>query len=220
MAHEHEFEAQPGLPERLPAGERILWQGAPSAWALAVHAFHLRKLALYFGAMLAVQAAALGLGGQPLASPLLMSAALIVLTLGFVASLAWMSARTTLYTLTTRRIVMRIGIVLTLSYNLPLVQIAGASLRPLGDGQRPGPGLGDVALSLQGSQRIAWLHLWPHARPWHVKCPQPMLRCLPDATAVGALIQQAWLAVHPGERVQLGAAPAPVPLPPGLQTVA
>ena len=33
--HEHEFEAAPGLPEKLPQGERILWQGAPDALALA-----------------------------------------------------------------------------------------------------------------------------------------------------------------------------------------
>ena len=38
--HEHEFEAQPGLPEKLPRGEVILWQGAPNwkahrvSWAI------------------------------------------------------------------------------------------------------------------------------------------------------------------------------------------
>ena len=30
----------PGLPEKLPEGERILWQGSPSARALVIHAFH------------------------------------------------------------------------------------------------------------------------------------------------------------------------------------
>ena len=48
-----EFEPQHGLPERLPAGEKLLWQGAPGAWRLAVQAFHFRKLAIYFLAMLA-----------------------------------------------------------------------------------------------------------------------------------------------------------------------
>ena len=28
---EHEFEAEPGLPEALPRGERLLWRGSP-AW--------------------------------------------------------------------------------------------------------------------------------------------------------------------------------------------
>ena len=30
-APEHEFEAAHGLPEALPAGERLRWQGAPGA---------------------------------------------------------------------------------------------------------------------------------------------------------------------------------------------
>ena len=44
--HEHELEPQYGLPERLPATEKILWQGSPDARALARSAFHIRKLAL------------------------------------------------------------------------------------------------------------------------------------------------------------------------------
>ena len=50
--HEHEFEPQHGLPERLPGDERIVWQGAPDPGVLARRAFHLRKLALYFGLLL------------------------------------------------------------------------------------------------------------------------------------------------------------------------
>jgi hypothetical protein len=42
------------------------------------------------------------------------------------------AARTTLYTLTDRRIVMRIGVVLTLTLNLPLRQIAGRFVQALG----------------------------------------------------------------------------------------
>jgi hypothetical protein len=33
---EHEFEAQLGLPEKLPKGESILWQGAPDFKAVAL----------------------------------------------------------------------------------------------------------------------------------------------------------------------------------------
>ena len=104
---------------------------------------------------------------------------------------AWFAARTTLYTLTDRRIVMRIGVVLTLTLNLPLKQIAGAALKPQAGGH------GDVALSLAGKDRIAFLNLWPHARPWQLKNPQPSLRCLPGAAGVGERIQQAWLAANP-----------------------
>jgi len=206
MQHEHEFEAAPGLPEPLPAGERILWQGAPDWRLLAVHALHVRKVAVYFAAMMAVQALLLSAEGRPLLAPLALSAVLAVLALGLLALTAWLSARTTLYTVTTRRVVMRIGIVLTLSFNLPYKQIAGASLKSLGGQQ------GDIALALRGANRIAWLHLWPHARAWELRKPQPTLRCLPDAEAVGRCIHEAWSAVNPGMAVQVGPAPQAVPL--------
>jgi len=190
--HEHEFEAEPGLPEPLPRGERLIWQGSPDFRMLAIHAFHVRKLALYFTAMLALQW--LYLSADPLAPllrPLLTSLGMALLALALLTTIAWFSARTTLYTLTDRRIVMRIGIVLTLTFNLPLRQVAGAAIKPQASGH------GDIALTLSGSDRIAWLNLWPHARPWQLRQPQPSLRCVPDAQAVGARIQQAWNAVNP-----------------------
>lgn len=215
MAHEHpreyEFEAQPGLPEKLPAGERIVWQGAPDPWQLAIHALHVRKLALYFGAMLALQALQAGADGRSLAAALALSGTLAGVALLILGAIAWMAARTTMYTLTDKRIVMRIGIVLTVSYNLPLKQIAGASFKPLSGG------FGEIALALKGSDRIAWVHLWPHARAWHLRKPQPTLRCLPDAQAVAELVQQAWLAQNPGVQAQLGPQTEPVRRP-GLHT--
>ena len=58
-------------------------------------------------------------------------------------------------------------------------------------------GHGDIALSLNGWDRIGYFHLWPHARAWELRRPQPSLRCVPDAPAVGQLIQNAWSRVHP-----------------------
>ena len=46
---EHDFEPVHGLPAHLPQGERLLWQGAPSWRSLAIRAFHVRKVAIYFG---------------------------------------------------------------------------------------------------------------------------------------------------------------------------
>ncbi|MDP3834732.1 MAG: photosynthetic complex putative assembly protein PuhB [Hydrogenophaga sp.] len=217
--HEHEFEAAPGLPEPLPRGERLLWQGSPDFRTLAIHAFHVRKLALYFAAMLGLQW--LYLLGEPNAAllrPLLTSAGMALLALALLTTIAWFAARTTLYTLTDRRIVMRIGIVLTLTFNLPLRQVAGAALKPQAAGH------GDIALTLAGKDRIAWLNLWPHARPWQLKNPQPSLRCLPEAATVGARIQQAWSAVHPDANAVLGDAiptsePARAPREHGIPTV-
>ena len=56
-AHEHEFEPEYGLPEPLPAGERVLWQGSPQWRVMARRTFHVRKLTLYFGVILAARAA-------------------------------------------------------------------------------------------------------------------------------------------------------------------
>ncbi len=52
VQHEHEFEAEHGLPEPLPPGERILWQGAPDWRTLAVQVMRVRTLAIYFALML------------------------------------------------------------------------------------------------------------------------------------------------------------------------
>jgi len=187
--HEHEFEAQRGLPEALPAGETLLWQGSPDWKTLARRAFHLRKLAIYFAAMVGLRAAfVVGDGGTALDA--LRSAiwplALAVLALSLVALLAWLSARGTVYTLTDKRVVMRIGIVLTLTFNLPYKRIAAAGLHL--DAQ----GTGDLPLTLLAGDHIAWLHLWPHARPWKLARPEPMLRSVPDAQRVARLLSQAW----------------------------
>jgi Bacterial PH domain len=208
--HEHEFEPVPGLPEALPAGERILWQGAPDARALALRAFHLRKLAIYF-ALLLLWRGAIALGDGASAWQALRSVAVLtplaLLALGLVGLLAWLSARTTCYTLTNHRVVMRIGIVLTVAFNLPLKRLAAADLReaPLG--------CGDIALALSGRDRIAWLHLWPHARPWHLRQPQPMLRCVPEGARVARLIAQAWSAETGHEPTPVAAAPIATPQP-------
>lgn len=187
--HEHEFEPQFGLPERLPPGERILWQGSPAFWPLAVRAFHLRKVALYFGALIAWQAWEAWPGGLlQVAAALAWPLGLAALGLAALALLAWLSARTTVYTLTDKRLVMRIGIVLTLSFNLPLRLVESAQMRAAGGDS------GDIVLSLRGQDRIAYLHLWPHARAWHLARTQPALRCVPAAAQVSALLTQAWSA--------------------------
>ncbi len=205
--HEHELEPQYGLPERLPATEKILWQGSPDARALARSAFHLRKLALYFTALMALQAANVAADGASVADVLLAlvwPAGLSALALLGVWTLAWLTARTAVYTVTDRRVVMRIGIVLTLTFNLPLRTIESAAMRQ-GSG-----GHGDIVLALKGPDHIAWLHLWPHARPWHLTRTQPMLRALPQVADVAALLQRAWSA-QTGGAVEALATPASNP---------
>jgi hypothetical protein len=187
--HEHEFEPARGLPELLPAGEQILWQGSPDWRTLARRAFHLRKLVVYF-ALLVVLRVAVVASGPSTASGLLMSALWMVVlgatAVGLMALMAWLSARAAVYTITDKRVVMRIGIVLTLTFNIPFKRIAAAGLH------LDANGTGDLPLTLSGDDRIAWLNLWPHARAWHLAQPQPMLRCVPQAAAVAGLLAQAW----------------------------
>jgi hypothetical protein len=202
--HEHELEPQYGLPERLPANEKILWQGSPDARVLARSAFHIRKLALYFVALVAINAASVvadGATAMDVLLALVWPAGLSALALGGVWTLAWLTARTAVYTVTDRRVVMRIGIVLTLTFNLPLRTLETAAMRQGPDGH------GDIVLALKGPDHIAWLHLWPHARPWHLTRTQPMLRALPQVANVAALLQKAWSA-QTGGAVEPLATPA------------
>lgn len=209
--HEHEFEPAHGLPEPLPEGERVLWQGSPDWRHLARRAFHLRKLSLYFSLILLLRAAEGWRQGEAALSFVKSMSGLSLLAalaLATVAFLAWLSARTTVYTLTDRRIVMRMGIVLSLSMNLPYKRIVAADLR------RDGDGPADVVLRLTPGDKIAYLHLWPHARPWRLAQPEPMLRSLVDAPHVATLLGQAWSKAH-GHAVPAAAAlvPAGAPTP-------
>lgn len=205
---EHDHEPQPGLPEELPANERVLWQGSPDWRTLAVQAFHVRKLAVYFalllvwrGAVVWPQAgAAQALWSMGMLLPLAAAA------IGLIALVARLSAGGAVYTITNRRVVMRIGIVLTVTFNLPHKRIAAAGLHLHGNGS------GDIPLTLGSGDHIAWLHLWPHVRPWKLAHPQPMLRCVPDAARVARVLTEAWAQASGGTAAPLRAT---VPASPG-----
>ncbi len=186
---DHDFEPVLGLPEALPAGEVMLWQGSPEWKHMAQHAFHVRKLVVYFAAMVVLRLAVM-FSGTATATEMLMATLWMTLlaaaALGGLCLMAWLSARSAVYTLTNRRVVMRIGIVLTLCFNIPLKRIASAGLRLDADGN------GDLPLELSGEDRIAWLHLWPHARPWRLTRPEPTLRCIPQAARVAQQLTEAW----------------------------
>ncbi len=187
--HEHEFEPQRGLPEALPADEHVLWQGSPDWRVMARHAFHVRKLVLYFGAVLLLRAVFMLTEGATAGASLravLMLLPLAALAIGLLTLMAWLSARSALYTVTDKRVVMRIGIVLTLTFNIPFKRIAAAGLHRHADAS------GDIPMTLVGDDRIALLHLWPHARPWRMARPEPMLRCVPNAAEVARILAEAW----------------------------
>lgn len=196
---EHDAEPVPGLPERLPPGERILWQGAPRWDALARRAYHVRALAFYFAALLAWVAAASGS-----VRAVAMAAGLAMAALGLLAGLAWLTARTTCYTVTNRRVVMRFGIAVPVTLNLPFAAVHAAGVRVHADGT------GDVALAMAVPRGLSWPVLWPHARPWRLSRPEPVLRAVPDAARVAQILGRA-LASHADQPAPAVAQHVPTP---------
>lgn len=175
-----------GLPETPPEGERILWQGSPNWWALANEALMLRWVAVYF-AFLAIWR---GAAGWVYTSPEHGVAAAVwliglgALACGLLALVAYIQARAAVYTVTNRRIVLRIGAALTVALNIPYRWIGSADL----DLRRRGTGT--IALDLLGETRFSYLVCWPHVRPWYMKKTQPALRCIREAEWVADLIAQ------------------------------
>jgi hypothetical protein len=80
---------------------------------------------------------------------------------------------------------MRIGIALPMTFNIPFRTIESAGLKTYTEG------VGDIPLKLLGTDRIAYLQLWPHARPWRFNHTEPMLRAVPNAAQVGMILSRA-----------------------------
>jgi hypothetical protein len=183
-----EVEAEPGLPAPLPAGEARLWSGAPDWQALARYAFHVRKVGVYFG-LLGGWYLVEGLhDGTPLAillPTLGVVAGWAALACGVLALLAWGSAREAVYTLTSERLVLRFGIALRITFNVPFRILAGVSLKKHSDGT------GDIALALGGTDRVSYVVLWPHARPWRFRNPEITLRCIRNPERVAEQLTDA-----------------------------
>jgi hypothetical protein len=166
---------------RLAPGEQLLWQDAPGWRQVAQRVFHTRLVASYFVALIlfdmgyaryehmgrfaALRAAVPGLVTG--------AAALLIL-----AALAWAVCRTTRYSLTTRRVVMQFGVALPATLDVPLHRIAQASIRVSPDHS------GDISLRLTADGQVGYMKLWPHARPWRLARPEPMLRDVRGAAMV------------------------------------
>lgn len=203
---EYEFEPIRGLPGNLPAGEHILWQGSPNAWAFARSALATRWIAGYFAALVVWAMVRGTLMGVLMTAGL--GAVAVALALVFAVSVA----RTTVYTITNRRVVLRIGVALSKCINLPLSQLAAADLRAQGQG------FGDISLALTTRSNLGYAMLWPHARPLQFGSPQPMLRAIPAAAEVAGVLARATAAVKPVQ--QHAEQPATQPALGGLEAVA
>lgn len=202
-----DFEDRPGIPAPLPPGEHVLWQGRPDKWGMAKNAFHIRKVGIYFCLLVGLQLFAAFRGASDadasLAS-LALTGLLVLIGMFILGALAWMTAHVTIYTLTNRRILIRFGVALQMTINLPFAQIKAASLRVGKDG------LGDIPLVLKDTRRVNYLVLWPHVRAWHFVAPQPMLRCLRDSEHVAKLIADVARAQIPADTMLHIDQPVPV----------
>jgi hypothetical protein len=177
-----------GLPARLPEGERIIWQGSPNWRVLVRSLFHVRMVAAYFALIILWCVAGSWRDGSAsgviaLSAARMTGAALV--PLGFMTLYAWLMQRTSVYTITNRRVVMHFGVAFPMSFNIPFAKIAGAALTTQPDGS------GDIPLQLAEGEKLAYLVMWPNVRPWRMAKPEPMIRGIDNAQSVAQLLSRA-----------------------------
>lgn len=182
-----------GIGVPLPAGETALWRGSPRMVSVALHVFHVRAVAAYFALLFAWQVGSAWWeqGAAAALHPAAVDAALAAVVFVLIGVFSWAMARSTVYLVTTRRVVMQIGVALPMALNIPFKVIESVAI------SRHTDGTGDIAIRLVPGDHFAYLHLWPHARPWWLAHPQPMLRSIADADAVAGLIADALRAACP-----------------------
>ncbi|MGL4234960.1 photosynthetic complex putative assembly protein PuhB [Tabrizicola sp.] len=185
--HDFRFEPQPGLPAPLPEGEALLWQGSPDAAALAREAF---KANWIFGYLLLIAlwrtGAAFADGGLALSVAVFLPYLVLALAgYGIIRLMARASARSAIYSITSRRVILRIGAALQVTWTIPFTKVAAASA----DVRLSGTGT--IAMELTEGSQISYLALWPHLRPGFARKVQPALRCIPDAARVARILSDA-----------------------------
>lgn len=183
---EHDDEPVIGLPECLPEGECLLWQGSPDTRALARRVLHVDKVVLWFAVIAAWQLIAhWSKSGELAAGLLLVPALALCLGLSMLYLLAWLYARTTVYTLTNRRVTMRFGIAVQITMNIPFGKIRRA------DVSAQYRDIGNIAFEIEPGARVSHLVLWPNVKPWHWFSPQPMLCCVNDLSKASSILTDA-----------------------------
>lgn len=164
----------------------VAWTGRPDAWAAAKRIWRLPWIAAWF-AVFAADGARLAFAAAPVAAPRAWSGEghlLVVgaVTLAGLGVLAVLTARTTCYEIGGRALTLRYGLALPATLVIPFAAIEAVAIRPHRDGAD------DVALRLKPEARILYLKLWPHARPWRLFRPEPMLRGVRDAGVAAGLL--------------------------------
>ena len=183
------FDHAPGLPEKLPRGEEILWQGKPDAWRLAVESLSLKWILGYF-ALLALWRVGSALADHGAAVALASVVPIAVLAAAATAifyAFAWAQARATIYTVTTARVILKVGAALQVTLQMPYRRIENIAL----DLRRSGHGTIAFEPQKDGGDQLSYAVLWPHVRPWHMRHPQPAFRCIAGAARVAEILAEA-----------------------------
>ena len=199
------FEPIRGLPAVLPPGETLLWQGTPLWQALAVRGYYVREVAAYFLG-LAVCRIGFGIAYGHAWPAIALSCWLLLLmgsiAIGVLSMLAFLSARSTVYSITSRRVLLRHGVAVPITMNIPFALIESAGLKTFPDGT------GEIAMSLHREQRVGYLITWPHLRPGHITQPQPAFRALADARRAADILAAALAAEAGSSAVRINIAAA------------
>jgi hypothetical protein len=196
--------------------ERVVWEGQPAFRGLYWRRFHARWVGAYFVALMLWRAGSSLAEGQGVAQAGAATLRLLppaLAALAVLALLAWLFRRASHYTLTNRHLVLRFGVALPVTMSIPLRLVSNAALRSYADGS------GDIPLAVDAQQRVSWLLLWPHIRPWRLRAPEPMLVAVPDAAAVAAKMAQL-LGGQPGPALAAARALSEAPAADGSDAVA
>lgn len=186
--HNHDdYATEPvrGLPATLPRGEFVLWQGTPSWRVFARQVFRTRAIAILVTLAALARVAFSVSGGASLSTAI--GEASVIVAFGFAGIailmlLAWFVEKTTVYTITNKRLVMRVGVAIQKTFNIPFAVVDGAALRANTND------VGSLSLQLKPDVSLAYLILWPHVRPWRMRQTEPTLRAIPQASSVAKLL--------------------------------
>ena len=179
-----EYEGEPieGLPEVLPEGETLIWQGRPTVGAMLKRVFFVPQLAVYFGLLIGghtIYRLTESVSMAQVLGTLVWQSGLAATVLLLLVWLARAYAKSILYTLTSARLVIRSGVALPMMVNVPIEQIIAADLRVHRDGT------GDILLRASADRQLYWVLLWPNVSAWYSRPVRPCLRGLsqPDLAA-------------------------------------
>jgi hypothetical protein len=180
-----------GEVSRLPAGERVLWSGAPDQRSLARYFLRERWVLGFVAVSFAIGVGdALQHGGGNMVPRLVgvstLSAILAIVAIVSIRFFAWRIAKSSKYVITDKRVFFNIGMVLRADANIPYSSVDGVDLLRRSDGSA------DLMVSLSDAKEIPWLLLFPHMTWRGSRRGRPTFRALktPQVAAdavVGAL---------------------------------